>query len=77
MYWKIPLKNYPQGYGWVDTRKFDPYYYSREKMDKLVRLCPEYFSGYDGFEEIGDDEDEELTEEASQETSGRGFSFNR
>ena len=76
-YWKIPLKNYPQGYGWVNTYKFDPAYCPRDKMDKLVRLCPEYFSGYDGFEEIGDDEDEELTEEASQETSSRGFSFNR
>lgn len=79
-YWKIPLKNYPQGYGWVNTYKFDPAYCPRDKMDKLVRLCPEYFSGYDGFEEIGDDEDEDIEvsdEQSSHEEAGRGFSFNR
>ena len=48
-------------------------------MDKLVRLCPEYFSGYDGFETIGDDDDEdiEVTNEPETTTTGRrGFTFN-
>lgn len=85
MYWKIPLKNYPQGHGWVNTYKFDPDVCPRDKMDKLVRLCPEYFSGYDGFETIGDDDDEDIevtNEPESQEpettaNGRRGFSFNR